>query len=422
MTPAAPAGVWRALGADAAASAELERYAASRFDGLVALPSFPLDDESFVGAWKDYQHDAERDGAAAVLSRVFVQLAFPVAEGMSSDAGYLAATRRGDAAAGMASATHWADAEGVQLRLHATAAGVIPVVITRARPDFELLIRALTRHNEPALIPASMGACIIGGYNNWDRIRRWRAGVPARTAGFPADKRDFQDRFIVLSAGPYSGVPAAALGLDTARWDELSLAIRLEHECAHYFTRRVLGAMTNSLLDELIADFAGLVAATGRYNAEWARCFLGIEASGALRAGGRLENYRGAPPLGEAAYAVLRRAVVVATNCLERFDAARRAAGASRDALAMRAHLLLAIAGAGLAELLVPSAPEVLMRRLHALRGSSPDGIAVADAITASGGPSSREQPWAQERRVQEASADHARHEGRDGQLARPHA
>jgi len=82
-------------------------------------------------------------------------------------------------------------------------------------------------------------------------------------------KELYQDRFIILSSGPYSGVAAAEMGVPEDEWRRISLTIRLEHECAHYLTRQILGSMRNSLLDELIADFAGIVAATDRYRADW---------------------------------------------------------------------------------------------------------------------------------------------------------
>ena len=79
----------------------------------------------------------------------------------------------------------------------------------------------------------------------------------------------YQDRFLILSTGPYSNVAAREVGLSDSRWRETSTAIRLEHECTHYFTLRVFGSMRNNLLDELIADFMGITAADGRYRSDW---------------------------------------------------------------------------------------------------------------------------------------------------------
>ena len=104
-------------------------------------------------------------------------------------------------------------------------------------------------------------------------------------------------------------------------WLNASLVIRREHECAHYFTRRVLGSMRNSLLDELIADYVGVVAASGRYHAAWFLRFLGLEEFPAFRPDGRLQRYRGDPPLSDGAFAVLRSVAKRAAERLEAFHA-----------------------------------------------------------------------------------------------------
>ncbi|MDX1384805.1 MAG: hypothetical protein R3190_14225, partial [Thermoanaerobaculia bacterium] len=135
-------------------------------------------------------------------------------------------------------------------------------------------------------------------------------------------KELYQDRFILLSSGPYSGVAAGALGLPEERWLELSRTIRLEHECAHYFTRRVLGSMRNTLHDELLADYAGLTAALGHFPADWFLRFLGLEDLPRVRPDGRLQSYRGEPPLSDAALAVLARLVRAAAHNLEKSDGA----------------------------------------------------------------------------------------------------
>lgn len=67
------------------------------------------------------------------------------------------------------------------------------------------------------------------------------------------------------------------MNLSQAEWRRLSITIRLEHECTHYFTYRVLGSMRNNLLDELIADYQGIVSAIGKYRADWFLRFMGLE-------------------------------------------------------------------------------------------------------------------------------------------------
>ena len=228
------------------------------------------------------------------------------------------------------------------------------MLVAPRRADFEALVRALTKRNEPVPLPPSMGACMVGGYNNWGRVaelrRAWEAGeVDADGAGdwaaafavLRARRELYQDRFVLLSTGAYSGVPAEAMELEPGEWSRASLTIRLEHECAHYFTRRVLGSMRNNLLDELLADYAGIVAAAGRYRADWFLRFCGLEGEG-CRAGGRLWNYRGDPPLSDAAFAVLQRLVRAAAGELERYDAGLPPPARTPEG---RARVLLALAG-----------------------------------------------------------------------------
>ena len=246
------------------------------------------------------------------------------------------------------------DADGLRLFIHPTPAGAVPVLMVPRRADFEALVRALTRKNEPVPLPASMGACMVAGYNNWGRVaelrRRWEAGEvdaegaaelvrrlrgAARAQGavpgplHPAERRAVQRR-----AG------GGGWGCGEDAWRRASVTIRLEHECAHYFTRRVLGSMRNNLLDELMADYAGIVAAAGRYRADWFLRFCGLEEADGCRADGRLWNYRGEPPLSDAAFAVLQRLVRAAAARVEAMDAALDAgfahAGGARAACCWR--------------------------------------------------------------------------------------
>jgi hypothetical protein len=90
-------------------------------------------------------------------------------------------------------------------------------------------------------------------------------------------------------------VERGLVAIETVGWAEARTAIRRDHECAHYFTRRLFGSMRNHAQDELMADWAGLVAATGRFRAEWFLRFLGLEEYPLYRSGGRLDLYRGDP-------------------------------------------------------------------------------------------------------------------------------
>jgi hypothetical protein len=370
----ARAAVLRAFGAGEAEAAELLAYNRSHFDIPLDV-HLPLPDEPCVEAWARYAGEARTRGVLPILREHLVQLRFPVATGISGTETYGAATRKGVLPA-RTDELKLEDADGLRLFIHPTPAGAVPVLTVPRRADFEALVRALVRRNEPVPLPASMGACMVAGYNNWGRVaelrRRWEAGEvdaegaadwPAAFAVLRGRKELYQDRFILLSEGPYSGVPAERMGLDCDAWRTVSRTIRLEHECAHYFTRRVLGSMRNNLLDELMADYAGIVAAAGRYRADWFLRFCGLEDADGCRADGRLWNYRGDPPLSPAALAVLQRLVRAAAARLEAMDAALDPAFRTP---AGRARVLLALAGSTLEEIADDGAEERLLARLSA--------------------------------------------------------
>ncbi len=303
--------------------------------------AFPLTDEPHLARWTAYEQDARDPGVGAfeALRRRFVQLRFPIAQGMSQEDAYRRATLRGlfEAADDFAPGLTLSAPRELKLTLEATIAGHIPVIVTGPREDFVALVRAMTERNEPATVPPSMGACIVSGLNNWDRVARHRAQWEAELSDaerpdsaealeelwkaefrlLATQKALYQDRCIILSRGPYSAVAAQDAGLSEAEWLERSLVIRREHECTHYFTYRVFGAMRNNLLDELIADFVGIVRAFGTYRAELALCCLGLENPDRYRPGGRLENYRGTPRLSDAAFGVLQRLAVRGARNLE---------------------------------------------------------------------------------------------------------
>ncbi len=326
------------IGADPQARDELMRYNENQFDHsqVDANVKFPLPDEPHVAAWRGYADDAKHESTVAVLSRALVQLQFPIRAEISETDEYRSATRRGTSTNTMESATGvtWQAPDHIKLKLHATPAGTIPVLVAGERADFETLIQALTKRNEPAVIPESMGALMVAGYNNWDRVhalkQQWLQEHPDDMLGtgwseefsknVVPHKELYQDKFIILSSGPYSGVAAGDLGMSDDEWQRLSLTIRLEHECAHYFTRRLFGSMQNKLLDELIADYCGIVAANGRFRADWFLRFVGLEEFPKYRSGGRLENYRGDPPLSDSAFQLLQQVVCKAAINLEQID------------------------------------------------------------------------------------------------------
>jgi hypothetical protein len=290
-------------------------------------PGNNLEPEPHVSTWQKYISEAVEVGVWESLRRRLVQLQYPIKLGISETADYQASTRRGLPVPLETVGLKLRSPQQLELFMHDSWAGPIPVIFAGDRSDFELLVQALLRRNEPVAIPAAMGACMVAGFNNWDRIRSYRnhwelehssADWEQEWRHLIPQKALYQDRFMLLSDSPYSNVGAADLGLPEDDWQRQSRTIRLEHESIHYWTKRRLGAMQNNILDELMADYWGLVVATGEYRADWFLRFLGLEAWPSYRSNGRLSSYRGQPELSAGAFRVLQGLVVNAAQNLER--------------------------------------------------------------------------------------------------------
>jgi hypothetical protein len=362
-------------GATALEIKELLAYNRNVFDRSVEA-ELPLPAEPHVAAWERYTREAAEGGTLAALRHSLVQLRFPIREGISKTDAYRAATLRGASTQGMneASGLNLANPNDLRLWVHPSPAGPIPVLAPGDRADFVALVRALSMKNEPARVPESMGACMVAGFNNWDRIREYRRrweeeGSDRSEAAWQKEfrrlvpqKELYQDRFLILSDGPYSNVTAGEIGLSDTDWRRQSTMIRLEHECTHYFTLRVFGSMRNNLLDELIADYMGITAAAGRYRSDWFLRFMGLESFPAYREGGRLQNYRGQPPLSEGAFGVLRALVKdIAENLQRASDGLGFLPGSQED----RAGMLLALCGFRLENLAAPDAAVVISEAIR---------------------------------------------------------
>ncbi|MBD1856109.1 MULTISPECIES: DUF7005 family protein [Leptolyngbya] len=337
-----------------------------------------------IEAWKDYVSDSERVGVYSALKSRLVQLQFPIQAGISTTQQYQSVTRKGAVLDPKIarSSLHLKAENHLKLWIHPTLAGAIPVIVAGCREDFIALYQALAKRNEPVLVPASMGSCIISGYNNWDRVNRykhqWQAQHPGQTTETEwlvefqqliPRKTHYQDQFILLSPGDYSGVSAANLGLPEAEWTAYSLQIRLEHECTHYCTRRFFNSMRNNALDELIADYMGIVAALGYYRSDWFLRFVGLEAFPVYRLGGRLENYRGTPQISDGAFRVLQILVKQAAENLERFDQQILTQDRTRSE---KLAILIALAGLTLEELACSQGDKLIQTAVdHTLRSMS---------------------------------------------------
>lgn len=371
----------RDCGASGPVLEEALRYADNpfRIGERPAIPELPMADERHIESWQGYIDQASADGVWPTLQQHLIQLQFPVQEGISETATYRDATRKGQWPKHSDLAACLRAPDGLSLYLHDTPAGRIPVIEVEDRGDFEWLVQALTERNEPKPLPASMGACIVAGFNNWDRIRRhrecWQADNPMlnNAASWPSefkrlitDKPAYQDRFVILSRGPYSNIPASTLGLEPAEWLERSCILRRDHECTHYFTARALGSMRNNLLDELVADYVGIVAAMGHYDADLARLAFGLEDPSQYRPGGRLENYRGTPALSDPAFEVI---VELARRCIKNLELYDQA-NAPRGELAL-GQFVIAMTFLTLEEIAAPNMMETSLELLEQVRNDT---------------------------------------------------
>jgi hypothetical protein len=357
-----------AFGATPAIAAEILAYEADGYE-RVPLPSdlsFPLADEAFVPVWQSYCAEAAVRGFTALADRL-VQLHFPIGPGISLTEEYRAATRGGRWARGMPLATGLVleRPDDIRVLVHPTWAGAIPIVKAGCRADFVSLVRAFSARNEPVPVPDSMGACVIAGYNNWDRLKRLRLHWPLEHPDTPFSferasqfKSEYQDRFLILSDGWYSGVAPELVGVPAHEWPAVSFVIRREHECAHYWTQRVLSSMKNRVLDEVLADYCGITAACSAFRPDWFLAFYGLEHFPDCRDGGRLANYRGT--LSDAAFAVMIRLVYSAAVHLEIFSRRGELCHEWGGLLA-----LLTLSRFTLEELAAPAAPRMLARCLR---------------------------------------------------------
>ena len=315
-----------AAGASLAVAQELLAYSEGREPFAAALPTLPLADEPHLAAWAGYVEQATPGAAATVLREVLIQLHFPIRRGISRLPDYLRATRQGQLPAALPPGLPLAEPDKVQISLHEGPAGRLPVIVAGCRADFVTLLQALWYRNEPVAVPDNIGAAFISGYNNWARIRElkhswladnqpiaalaaseWAAAFKQTIAPHPGL---YQDRFMLVGPGAYSGITAATLGLTPAEWAALSLRLRIEHEYTHYALQRLGWPLRAHALDELLADFRALVEVTGQPTLPWLNHLLGLETAEP----GRLAHYRGESPLSEPAFALLRRLVARAAE------------------------------------------------------------------------------------------------------------
>ena len=154
----------------------------------------------------------------------------------------------------------------ITLTFTRTMGGNLPVVFTSNHEDFVMMEALLNGRDNLRELPQTVNAFTI----------------PAR------NEKIYRHRIILLNEAPYSNVSADKLGLKVDEWLKKSYKLRLRHESAHYETLRLFGGMKNHVLDEIIADAFGQIAAFGNFNAARQRLFFGLHGD---KCDGRLQFY-----------------------------------------------------------------------------------------------------------------------------------
>ena len=100
-------------------------------DKLVFPLGIPLSPAPYIAVWEEYAREATTIGAFAALQKRLVQFRFPIAAGISADASYLVATRRGVPPDELpeASGLILKQPEKLQLLIHQSLGGKVPVIV-----------------------------------------------------------------------------------------------------------------------------------------------------------------------------------------------------------------------------------------------------------------------------------------------------
>jgi hypothetical protein len=284
-------------------SEELVTYFQNKFSSSVKKQS-PFADEPYISSWESYHNDSAEKGVFEVLRKCYPQLNFPIEDGINKTQDYSDAVLRGKVIDfNKYNTLNLNNPKGIELNIYESIAGNVPVIKLPDNQDFTKIIQSLLHKNNPTLVPASMGAILINGINNWDRLhtlkQNWLADNPLGnwkeefSKNVLSKPNSFKDKIIVLSTKPYSNVAAKSLGLSEQDWKTYSYSIRLEHECTHLYTLKKYGYASNNLHDELIADYIGVTKTIGYYDKSWMLAFMGLEEFPKYRKGARLENYLG---------------------------------------------------------------------------------------------------------------------------------
>jgi hypothetical protein len=310
---------------------ELNLYFKNKFSSSDKLP-LSFINESYINSWKGYCIESTMDGVFRTLKICYPQLNFPIEYGIDKSQDYVDAVLKGKTEhISLKNSLNLKNPEDLKIKIFASIAGSVPILKVPDSQDFIKIVQCLVHKNNPTFVPLSMGALLVNGINNWDRLHtlknNWIENNPTGNWNEEFSKNVlpnpslFKDKLIILSTKPYSNVAGHSLGLSEDVWKTFSYSIRLEHECTHLYTLKKYGHATNNLHDELIADYIGISKTIGSYKKEWMLAFMGLEEFPKYRKGARLENYLGDSNL---SFDNFEELIVIIKNAIEniaRFDA-----------------------------------------------------------------------------------------------------
>lgn len=272
-----------------AAQQSLDAYCQGFQRASEPLPQLPLVDDTTTSWWRQLIADApsgvlQGQPLVETLQSALPQLRLPQVTGISRSELYRQLVLRGEEGSSAALQAVgpepvWQQIGSLRLSLAPHPCGAMPVLITPNSSDFCLLVRALAHRCEPVALAHGVHAQAVSGLIHWGLIRRF--GPKSRA------------QLILLHEAPYGSVAAQHVPGPPSHesWLVASTVLRLEHELTHLATKRLLGEMRLNLLDELVADGMGMVAALGLFDAQlFGRC-LGIDPNGAPLPDGRWRTY-----------------------------------------------------------------------------------------------------------------------------------
>ena len=183
-----------------------------------------------------------------------------------------------------------------------TPAGMVDILFLQERSDFERFVQVMVYSCEPAAVASKIESAEILGVTNWRKIENhmndylsnggsnlsWRDELRK----FTNNKKNYQDTILVIGSGGYCGLTAEEAGFEKDTWEEISVKIKIYSSCTRYIVRKLFSDYKDIIWEEMLADCAGLLYATGRYDVSLAKKFFGVSGKGYDRRG-KLINFKG---------------------------------------------------------------------------------------------------------------------------------